>query len=131
MKKKSWFVVHFRNKTDCNYRDSLFEISGYKLERRDRDAHGGGLATFIKSDIPAHRRKDLESKSLENITYEVILNKSKWSIMCVYRPPKMQDSEVSQDFTNTSVVVPYCYLFLLSVFILWFSFYVSDIFCKF
>ena len=32
---------------------------------------------------------------------------------------------------RTSVVVPYCYLFLLSVFILWFSYYVSDIFCKF
>ena len=29
------------------------------------------------------------------------------------------------------LVVPYCYLFLLSVFILWFSYYVSDIFCKF
>ena len=27
--------------------------------------------------------------------------------------------------------VPYCYLFLLFVFILWFSYYVSDIFCKF
>ena len=32
---------------------------------------------------------------------------------------------------GTSVVVPYCYLFLLSVFILWFSYYVNDIFCKF
>ena len=31
----------------------------------------------------------------------------------------------------TSVLVPYCYLFLLSVFILRFSYYVSDIFCKF
>ena len=86
-------------KLDSSYRDSLFEISGYKLERRSRDAHGGGLAAFVKSDIPARRRKDLESKSLENIT-EVIF-KSKWSIMCVYRPPKMQDSEFSQDFTNT------------------------------
>ena len=28
-------------------------------------------------------------------------------------------------------MVPYCYLFLMSVFILWFSYYVSDIFCKF
>ena len=28
-------------------------------------------------------------------------------------------------------MVPYCYLFLLSVFILWFSYYVSDIFCLF
>ena len=32
---------------------------------------------------------------------------------------------------GTSVVVPYCYLFLMSVFILWFSYYVSDIFRKF
>ena len=32
---------------------------------------------------------------------------------------------------GTSVVIPYCYLFLLSVFILWFSYYVSHIFCKF
>ena len=32
---------------------------------------------------------------------------------------------------GTSVVVLYCYLFLLSVFILWVSYYVSDIFCKF
>ena len=28
-------------------------------------------------------------------------------------------------------MVPYCYLFLLCVFILWFKYYVSDIFCKF
>ena len=28
-------------------------------------------------------------------------------------------------------MVPYCYLFLLSVFILWFSYYVSDIFVNF
>ena len=75
-------------KLDSSYRVSLFEISGYKLEKRHRDAHGGGLAAFIKSDIPARRRKDLESKSLENITYEVILNKNK-----LYRPPKMQNSD--------------------------------------
>ena len=32
---------------------------------------------------------------------------------------------------GTTVVVPYCYLFLLSVFIRWFNYYVSGIFCKF
>lgn len=89
-------------KLDSSYRDGLFETPGYKFERRDRDVFGGGLAAFIKSDIPARRRRDLESKSLENITYEVILNKNKWSIMCVYRPPKMQDSEFGQEFKNTS-----------------------------
>ena len=49
--------------------------------------------------------------------------------------PFMDDIVVSNEDVTTllkgSVVVPYCYLFLLSVFILWFSYYVSDIFCKF
>ena len=27
--------------------------------------------------------------------------------------------------------MPYCYLFLLSIFILWFSYFISDVFCKF
>ena len=37
------------------------------------------------------------------------------------------DMSKRQSFTSR-VVVPYCYLFLLSVFILWFIYYVSDIF---
>jgi hypothetical protein len=47
------------------------EVSGYKLERRDRDIHGGGLAAFIRTDIPARRRHDLECKNLENIIYKI------------------------------------------------------------
>ena len=31
----------------------------YKLERRDRNLHTGGLAVFDCSDIPSRRRKDL------------------------------------------------------------------------
>ena len=47
------------------------------LKRHDRDIHGGGLAAFIRTDIPASRRHDLECKNLENIIYEVALNKTK------------------------------------------------------
>ena len=55
-------------------------------------------------------------------------------------PPREDYVQVGPDKTKVmtnnpngflTVVVPYCYLFLLSVFILWFSYYVSDIFCKF
>ena len=67
-----------------------------KLERRDRDVHGGGLAAFIRTDIPARRRHDLECKNLENIIYEVTLNKTKWSILCVYRPPSMSGKKFSE-----------------------------------
>ena len=43
----------------------------------------------------------------------------------------VKDIDWSDRLRLIYVVVPYCYLFLLSVFILWFSYYVSDIFCKF
>jgi hypothetical protein len=36
-----------------SFRNSIFEVSGYKLERHHRDIHGGGLAAFIGIDIPA------------------------------------------------------------------------------
>ena len=53
-----------------------FDVHGYKMERRDRDVHGGGIDSFIRSDIPG-RRTDLETINFENIVYEVILNKTK------------------------------------------------------
>ena len=40
-------------KIDSSFRNSIFEVSGYKLERHHRDIHGGGLAAFIGIDIPA------------------------------------------------------------------------------
>ena len=94
------FLIIAETKLDPSYRNSLFEVPGYKLERRDRDSHGGGIAAFIRSDIPARRRPDLESKTLENITYEVILNKTKWCIICIYRPPNMNDQTFSDDTTT-------------------------------
>ena len=76
-------------------------MSGYKLERQDRNSRGGGIAAFIRAEIPARRRRDLESKHLENILFEVILN-SKWAISCVYRPPNMNNCEFFQNLTIMS-----------------------------
>ena len=70
------------------------------LKRHDRDIHGGGLAAFIRTDIPASRRHDLECKNLENIIYEVALNKTKKFILCAYRPPSMSDKKFSEQFNN-------------------------------
>ena len=46
-------------KLDISFRDSIFDVPGYKLERRDRNLHGSGIAAFIRSDMPARRRKVL------------------------------------------------------------------------
>jgi hypothetical protein len=40
-------------KIDSTFKDSLFEVDGYKLQRRDRTDSGGGIATFMRTDIPA------------------------------------------------------------------------------
>ena len=80
-------------KLDSSFLDSVFDVAGYKLERRDRNLHGGGLAAFIRSDIPSRRRKDLKCHDLENVTIEVNLNKTKWCFLSVYRPPGFSDSK--------------------------------------
>ena len=44
----------------------MFKIDSYHTPfRRDRDCHSGGLMTFIRSDIPSVRRKELDSRSTE------------------------------------------------------------------
>jgi hypothetical protein len=71
-------------KIDSTFKDSLFEVDGYKLQRRDRTDSGGGIAIFMRTDIPARRRFDIECKTLENIVYEVTLDKVKWLIFALY-----------------------------------------------
>jgi hypothetical protein len=68
--------------------------------------HVGFLTIFVKSKIshkssstvgiPARRRFDIECKTLENIVYEVTLDKTKWLIYAIYRPPSM----ANDIFTN-------------------------------
>ena len=54
-------------KLDSSFRDQLFQVDGYRLERRDRNGFGGGIAAFVRTDIPARRRKELETQQTESI----------------------------------------------------------------
>ena len=71
------------------------------MERGVRNIHGGGVAAFIRSGILSRRRKDIECNELENITYEVILNKSKSCFLCVYRPPHVSNEFFGSDLSKT------------------------------
>ena len=84
-------------KLDLSFRDQLFQVEGYWLERRDRNGYGGGIAAFVRTDIPARRRKDLEMTQTESIFYEVNINDSKWAFICVYRPPSQSNETFSQE----------------------------------
>ena len=38
------------------------------MERRDRTIHGGGIMTFVRSDLQFKRRTDLECQEVETIS---------------------------------------------------------------
>ncbi|CAG2201891.1 unnamed protein product [Mytilus edulis] len=54
-----------------------------------RTDHGGDITTFMRTDIPVRRRLDIECTTLENIVYEITLDKTKWSVYALYCPPSM------------------------------------------
>lgn len=96
-------------KLDSTFNDNLFVVDGYKLQRRDRTKNGGGILSFIKSDIPSSRKPNLESEHLENICLEVHVNTKKWLIMGIYKPPSVTDTDFTNYFTKyfDSCIVKY------------------------
>ena len=58
--------------------------------RNDRNAHGGGLIAYFRSDIPHRRRRDYESRASNGvgfIIFDVIVLHEKWLFIGVYKPP--------------------------------------------
>ena len=93
-------LIISETKIDSSFNDNLFQVEGYKTERRDRTAHGGGLMTFVRSDLPFKRRKDLECEELETICYELAMAKRKWGIIGSYRQPSMKNQTFESDMTK-------------------------------
>ena len=69
--------------------ENLYSIKGYNLEEKPRSRHGGGLITYIRQDIPYQRVLSLESNEprLEHLCIDVTINKLKYCISNMYRPP--------------------------------------------
>ena len=74
-------------KIDESVSPSVYHIDGYSVEVRCRTTHGGGVATYIKNHIPYVRINNLESKTLEHISIDLIVNHKKYSVNNFYRPP--------------------------------------------
>ena len=53
---------------NSSYAHSSTEIDGYNHERRDRrGGRGGGVAVYIRDEIPYSRRTDLQNEHLEDL----------------------------------------------------------------
>ena len=90
-------------KLDGSFPTAQFHITNFVLHRKDRNAHGGGIITYIRSDLPHRRRFDLElnASTFEFIILEVQLyKKEKWFICSCYKPPSIKDSVFERSFSE-------------------------------
>ena len=90
-------------KLDESFPTAQFHISNFVLHRKDRNSHGGGIITYIRSDLPHRRRFDLELNvnTFEFIILEVqFYNKEKWFICSCYKPPGVKDSVFERSFNE-------------------------------
>ncbi|KAK3087255.1 hypothetical protein FSP39_003689 [Pinctada imbricata] len=88
-------------KIDDSFVDAQFLVDNYSLWRADRNAHGGGIAAYLRSDIAGDRKKGLEFQHIESIGIEINCNDQKWFIAGLYKPPSMPDSTFTNDFLQT------------------------------
>ena len=73
-------------KIDASFPTGQFTIEGFATPfRLDRNANGGGLLVYVRSDIPAHRLNSFNfSEGIECISFEINLRKKKWVLFSVY-----------------------------------------------
>ena len=75
-------------KPDSSIDDSLIQIDDYVIVRKDRNAHGGGVALYIHQNVQFELRKDLICEELESVTVQIKNGKFKpFFVTSIYRPP--------------------------------------------
>ena len=86
VKDKLDIILISETKIDDTFPKSQFEIQGYSPPfRLDRNAHGGGLLFYARSDIPC-KSLPLVSESIECIISEITISKKKWLTLGIYNP---------------------------------------------
>ena len=90
-------------KIDESFPNAQFRIENYKLYRRDRNSNGGGIAFYIRSDIPHRIRTDLELAepgNVEHLILEIIMKKEKFLFILMYKPPKTPNHQLNAIICN-------------------------------
>jgi len=85
-------------KLDSTFTDAQFTVEGYHFWRKDRNAHGGGLAVYVRSDLPCDRKIKLDFDIIESLSVEIKIGNHKWLISGVYRPQTISDNNFNNDF---------------------------------
>lgn len=72
---------------DSTFSDAEVKVDGYRLFRRDRNKHGGGIAFYVREDIPVKERNDLRWQNIEALWIVHLQHAKPILVGCVYRPP--------------------------------------------
>jgi hypothetical protein len=67
--------------------DSAIEIPGCKIFRKDFRRNSRGLVLYVKNQCVAKRRLDLELTNEDVLWVEVIVDRRKYLVATMYRPP--------------------------------------------
>ena len=90
--------------------DTLHDLSiegFHPIIRKDRDAHGGGVAAYVSLNLIVKRCIEYEVASLECLWLEIHSKNNKFLLATCYRPPRSKDDywedlQYSMDIVKTS-----------------------------
>lgn len=67
--------------------DSIISVEGYNVYRNDRSSLGGGVALYVKNNLPCKVIfKSEQNEKIESIFVELVINTRKILLGCAYRP---------------------------------------------
>ncbi|KAL9966689.1 hypothetical protein ACROYT_G024801 [Oculina patagonica] len=95
-------MVVSETKVDNAYPDSQFYIKGFRLYRKDRNRHGGGLFIYVKRELLVNRVSDLEGAKIESIVLTIQTSRSSKKLLIIgaYRPPSVPKTTWEPELNN-------------------------------
>ena len=92
MRNKIDICLFSETNLDETFPRQQFKIRSYKMYRRDRNKHGGGVLSYVNENIPC---KMVSAKGApddcEIILIEFSIKTQKWLCIGLYKPPSQND----------------------------------------
>lgn len=88
--------------------ESSFSLPGFRIFRRDRTAHGGGVAIAVKNNLKVKSYPNYTTKGIENVSVELIMENRSLVLTSVYCPKfddKFKDDIIKITPTNREYII--------------------------
>ena len=92
MRDKVDVCLFSETKLDEAFLSQQFKVHGYKMYRRDRNKHGGGVLCYVNENIPCEMvNVEAVPDDCEIILIEFSIKTRKWLCIGLYKPPSQND----------------------------------------